>query len=325
MHRYAIALSFLLSVAATYAATDMTGVVVDANSSPIAAAHVYVYKALPKTGASIISPYSYRDCGKHVPVDAKGSFVLKNLDPSLRFDLLAVADGYEPAFAKRVEAIDGPVSIKLSPRPASDASRLITGVVVDPNGKLVVGAIVEPNGYRFERFAPDGHFIRSIASGRIPGVDRLSITNAKGEFALHVPEPNATLDVRVTARSLAPRIERNLVPGQPRTIELTEGATISGHVLKGGKPVKGARVVVLQRDRSNSNDLGRFEIGTNNDGFFLLPNLGPNETYTVDVHDESLGDDIVETRQVKVGDTNTITDLGTLAVVRGGSLVSSVR
>ncbi|HXH41457.1 MAG TPA: carboxypeptidase-like regulatory domain-containing protein, partial [Thermoanaerobaculia bacterium] len=120
MHRLATALSILLSVAAAHAATDLTGIVVDANSLPIAAAHVYVYRAHPKSGVSAVCLSCYRDCGKHVQVDAKGSFVLKNLDPTLLFDVLAVADGYEPAFAKRVDPISGPVSIKLSPRSAAD-------------------------------------------------------------------------------------------------------------------------------------------------------------------------------------------------------------
>jgi hypothetical protein len=87
-----------------------------------------------------------------------------------------------------------------------------------PDGKPVVGAVVEPSGYRFDR---------GVGYGDIPGLEKLSITDAKGEFALRIPAPAGKLDVRVTSRSLAPHIERMLAPGEPRTIRLSEGATTS--------------------------------------------------------------------------------------------------
>jgi hypothetical protein len=232
MKRIGISLFSLLTITAAFASNDVNGVVVDASSKALSGATVYVYTASPKVGVSPFCPSCYRDCGKHEPVNAEGRFRLKALDPKLRFDLLAVADGYEPSLVRHIDPMGGLVTIKLTPRSIADADRLIVGVVVDPHGKPVVGAAVEPNGYRGQR---------GIGYGNIPGVDKLSFTNAKGEFALRIPAADGKLDVRVTARGLAPRIERVLAPGESRTIPLTEGATITGRVMRGSKPVAGAR------------------------------------------------------------------------------------
>lgn len=312
MHRLAIALSLLLAFTAA-ASNDLRGVVVDdSGSKPVANAHVYVYTAFPKIGTSAICPSCYRDCGKHEAVDAEGAFLIESLDPTLVFDLLAVADGYEPAFTRKVDPKSGTVTIRLRPRSSADANRLITGTVVDPEGKPVIGATVEPNGYR------SGN---RVGYGNIPGVDKLSITNAKGEFALVIPDPAGMLDVRVKARSLAPRIERKLAPGQARRIALTPGATISGRVQRDGQPVAGLPVQFAQQDRSSENFLGRFDIATNEDGLFVMTNLGPDETYVVSA---PIDGGVIEPKLVKTGAVETSADAGLLTVERGRRIAGTI-
>jgi Tol biopolymer transport system component len=315
MTRVGIALSFLLTVTAASASNDLTGVVVDASTKALSGATVYVYTAFPKVGVSAFCPSCYRDCGKHVSADRAGRFRLKSLDPTLRFDLLAVADGYEPSFARQIDPMGSPVTIKLTPRSIADAGRLITGTVVDPHGKPVVGATVVPNGYRDEG---------RVTYGNIPGIDRLSLTNAKGEFALRIPAADAKLDVLVTARSLAPHIERMLAPGQSRRIPLIEGATITGHVMRDGKPLAGARVGFVQSNRASSDFLGHFEIGTNDDGLFVMTNLGPNLTYTVYTPMEAHSGGVAEPKIVNLGDDKTNTDAGTLVVGPGRRIAGRV-
>jgi hypothetical protein len=310
-----IAFSFLLTVTAASASNDLTGVVVDASTRPLSGAAVYVYTASPKVGVSAFCPSCYRDCGKHTSVNGAGKFRLKALDPTLRFDLLAVADGYEPSFVGRVDPAGGPVTIKLTPRSIADADRLITGIVVDPHGKPVVGASVTPNGYRIGR---------GVGYGNIPGVEKLSLTNAKGEFALRIPSADAKLDVLVTARGLAPHIERMLAPGKSPTIRLTEGATITGHVTRDGKPVSGARVGFVQKNRASSDFLGRFEIGTNRDGQFVMTNMGPNQTYRVYTPMEGLSGGVTEPTIVNLGEDKTSADAGTLVVRPGRRVAGTV-
>ncbi|HKO59032.1 MAG TPA: hypothetical protein VJ276_24410 [Thermoanaerobaculia bacterium] len=305
MRPFALALLLLISLPAL-AATDLTGTVVDPAAKPVRGAHVYVYAAFPKLGISSVCPNCYRDCGKHEPVNAKGNFRLEALDEMLYFDVLAVADGYEPAFASRVDPKGGPVRIELRRRSIEDADRLVTGLVLDPKGKPVVGAAVEPSGY---------HAARGVGYGNIPGLDKLSITNGKGEFALRMPEAGTKLDVRVTARALAPRIDRLLVPGERRTIRMTEGAAITGHLTRDGKPLAGARIAFMQRNRASSGYLGRVEIGTNDAGFFMMTNLGPNETYVVFAPEVT--DGVVAPKLVTVGADGTSADAGTLTVGPG--------
>jgi hypothetical protein len=331
MKTVGIAFSFLLTVSVVSASNDLTGVVVDAGAKPLSGATVYVYTASPRIGVSAFCPSCYRDCGKHAPADGAGGFRLKELDPALRFDLLAVADGYEPSFARHIDPMAGPLTIKLTPRSIADADRLITGIVVDPHGKPVVGAAVVPNGYRIQG---------RIGYGNIPGIDKLSLTNAKGEFALRIPATDAKLDVLVTARGLAPHIERMLTPGQlsdqslgqapgqspgqARTIPLTEGATITGHVMRDGKPVAGARVGFVQRNRDSSGFLGRSEIGTNDDGLFVMTNLGPNQTYTVYTPMEGLSGGVATPVIVNLGDDKSSIDAGTLVVRPGRRIAGTV-
>lgn len=315
MKRAGVALSFLLTITAASASNDLTGVVVDTSTKALSGATVYVYTAFPKVGVSALCPSCYRDCGKHVSANRAGKFRLKALDPTLRFDLLTVADGYEPSFVHRIDPMGGSVTIKLTPRSIADANRLIAGTVVDPDGKRVVGATVVPNGYR------EGN---RVTYGNIPGVDQLSFTNAKGEFALRIPAADAKLDVLVTARSLAPHIERMLAPGQSRTIPLIEGATITGHVMRGGKPLAGARVGFVQTNRASSDFLGRFEIGTNDDGLFVMTNMGPNQTYTVYTPMEARAAGIAEPKTVNVGDGKASTDAGTLVVGPGRRIAGRV-
>jgi hypothetical protein len=283
-------------------ATTLSGIVLDETAAPIPNAHVYVYTATPKTGVSSLCPSCYRDCGKHTPVDAKGRFKIESLDSTLTFDILTVADGYEPKFTRRVDPSSAPINVQLSRRSREDADRLITGIVVDPDGKPVVGAIVEPSGYRLGR---------RVGFGGIPGLERLSITNAKGEFALRIPSAEGKLDVRVTARSLAPHIDRMLEPGQTRTIRLEGGSTVVGRITRKGVPVVGSRVALIQQYRPSSDFLGRADIGTDEQGRFTLTNIGPNDVYYLFTPLEGTCE-IVEPTLVKTGPDGAITDAGTL-------------
>ncbi|HYK02015.1 MAG TPA: carboxypeptidase-like regulatory domain-containing protein [Thermoanaerobaculia bacterium] len=320
MHRLAIALSLLFTLTAA-ASNDLRGVVVDdASAKPVAGAHVYVYTASPKIGLSAFCPSCYRDCGKKEQVDSTGTFRIEALDPTLFFNLLAVADGYEPVFANKVDPASGSVTIRMTPRSTADADRLVTGTVHDPEGKPVVGAIVEPNGYTIEQKV-GSRTSRRTGYGEIPGLDKLSVTNAKGEFALRMPAAGGKLDVRVTARALAPRIERTLVAGEPRKIALMPGATISGRVLRDGQPAAGIPVKFQQQSRAAANFLGRFEIATNDDGLFVMTNLGPNETYVVSA---AVDGGVVEPKIVKTGADETSADAGVLPVERGRRIAGTI-
>jgi protocatechuate 3,4-dioxygenase beta subunit len=157
--------------------------VTDAAGRPLAGATVYVYTAGPRQGSSPFCPSCYADCGKRRVTDARGRFRIPAVDPGLVFRLLAVRDGYEPAFLAAADPRQGESVLKLRPTDRSpDPERLITGRIVDPSGAPVVGATVEPVGYRtFD----GGEF------GTTPGLDPLAISDQRGEFRFRVPEAGA--------------------------------------------------------------------------------------------------------------------------------------
>lgn len=109
-----------------------------------------------------------------------------------------------------------------------------------------------------------------------------------------------------------------LAPGQPRRIALSEGATITGRVMQqDGKPLAGARVGFRQTNRSAADYLGLVEIATNDDGRFVMTNLGPNQSYVVYSPTEgSMGSGIFEPKTVKAGGDRSDTDAGTLTAGR---------
>ncbi|HYI09891.1 MAG TPA: DUF2012 domain-containing protein [Thermoanaerobaculia bacterium] len=300
-------LAFL--VAAPLFAADLTGRVAGRDGKPLKDAHVYVYTAQPKKGLGVICPSCYIDCGKQVAVDPGGNFRVKSVDDKLQFKLLAVADGHEPAFSEYRNPGPG-FDFELKRRDVSDGARLVRGLVVDPRGKPVVGAIAMLQAMRL----PDG----GIGFGRFPGIDPLSITNAKGEFALRVDSPATLIDVRVHARNFGTRIARELLPGvPPQRIEVNVGATIAGRLVDGRKPLPGVRVAFAQLDRDSEHFLGFEEIATDAKGWFVMTGLGTELEYQVLPRMASLAPLAVPARVVKTGTDCSTADAGTLVTTRG--------
>lgn len=304
-----------LLVAAPLFAAELTGRVTTPDGKPIPDAHVYVYTALPKKGVSIVCPSCYRDCGKEVAVDAKGNYRIKSVDASLKFQLLAVADGYEPALSGYKEELRG-IDFQLTPRDASDEARLVRGKVVDPKGQPLVGAMVTMHAVRMGK---------RVGYGRIPGVEPLSITNRQGEFALRVPDADTLLDVRVNARNYGVKIARELYPGvPPQTISVDVGSTVSGRLVHGDKPLPGVRIAFVQTDRRSENFLGMEEIGTDAKGNFVMTGLGTDVEYRVLPKMESIRPLTAEPKVLKTGGDGSKADAGTLVAARGFRVAGKV-
>ncbi|HVG22933.1 MAG TPA: hypothetical protein VND45_02165 [Thermoanaerobaculia bacterium] len=298
-----------LLLATPLAAADLGGRVLDRDGKPIRDAHVYVYNALPKKGVSVVCPSCYRDCGKEVAVNANGEFRVQSVDPSLKFRLLAVADGYEPALSENHQDAATPFAFALQPRAAGDEARLVRGRVVDPKGKPVVGAMAMLHAV---------HEGKRTGWGKIPGVDPLSITNAKGEFVLRVPDPDMLLDVRIHARNYGVKLARELYPNvPPQTITVDTGAAIAGRLQHDGKPLPGVRMVFVQTDRRSSDFLGIEEIGTDAQGQFVITGLGTGVEYRVFPKMESLTPLAAAAAEVTTGGDGSKSDAGTLAATTG--------
>ena len=133
-------------------------------------------------------------------------------------------------------------------------------------------------------------------------------------------------DLNVEGNGVAPRI----VPGRkpeanPHTIKMTAGATLTGRLVRDGKPVAGASVGLVQANRSSTTFLGDTSIGTDEHGKFTFLNVHPDEDYFVYGLMGSFKDGgAVAARQVRVGGEGATTDAGDLPVVRGHRIKGQV-
>jgi len=80
---------------------DLEGRVITKGGEPVAGAHVLIRTAAVRQGTSPLCPSCYADCKKSGQTDKQGRFRISSLDPELLFNVLVVADGFQPTFAKK--------------------------------------------------------------------------------------------------------------------------------------------------------------------------------------------------------------------------------
>lgn len=250
------------------------GVAADERGKPLAHTTVLVYHAGVKKGYSTFCPSCYSDCGKKVVTDGKGKFLLKDLNPDLWFELLALREGYSAQFVKRVDPAQAPeVKVVLKTKPPSvDLSGVVRGRVVDLDGHPVRDAIVEPVGMIVGR---------TSMYGAIEGLEPMTVTNKKGEFELISQKPTPKMLLKVEARAMAPKFAVAETGGEQQSIALSDGAAISGRLLEGGRPVANAEVGLIAKKRGGfAGDLqvvgapyDEVRIGTRGDGSFTITNV----------------------------------------------------
>jgi hypothetical protein len=207
----------------------LAGRVVSADDKPLADAHVIIDSAAVRQGTSPLCPSCYADCKKSAVTGADGVFRIPSVDPELLFNVLVVADGFQPTIAKKADPAKEPIKVVLSPLDLEklDPKRVLRGVVLDPAGKPLAGARVTAQQFSTEAFR-----------GFSPDIfDRAAVTNLRGEFVLTSKSPIHFADVNVEGNGVAPRI----VPGRkpesnPHTIKLTAGSTLTGRLIRDGKP-----------------------------------------------------------------------------------------
>src|SRR5215467_6160506 len=100
-----LSIIFILWLASGIAAlgengVTMAGRVVNSAGEPLSNVTVMVYHAGLKNGYSTLCPSCYKDCGKRAMTDVNGSYVLRNLNSELWFELLIVRGGYAPTFTR---------------------------------------------------------------------------------------------------------------------------------------------------------------------------------------------------------------------------------
>lgn len=266
-----------LSSAGLLSAADratLSGKVTDNQGKPLENATVMVYHAGVKKGYSTFCPSCYVDCGKRVVTDRSGAFTVKSLDPDLWFELLVIHDGYTATFVDNVDPSKGPAATAvLAPRAAiADPERLVRGRVVDPQGQPLKAVVVIPQGVGTSQ---------SSVYGTIAGLDPMAVTNAKGEFELAYNQKATGMMLEVEARGMATKLAAVATGADRKTITVSDGAVVRGRLVNHGKPVAGAELGVIARERGGfgaslkviGNPYEEIRIGTQPDGTFVITNV----------------------------------------------------
>ena len=249
------------------------GVIGSANG-PVSNAWVFVYSAAPREGAGILCPTCYPDCIKRARTDAEGQFLIEPVDPKLMFRLLVLAKGYRPDFIRDVDPLFGGAHLSLKPLKMTNMAieNRVTAKLIDPEGRPVIGARVDVQGTRYGQYS-----YSSSTTGR---VDPMAVTDENGEFFLDCTNGLDAITVEITARSVAKR-RMWLDTGKAHLIRMTEGVAVTGRLLHEGKPVAGVSVSMNTEDRSSEVFMRGFDVATDSEGRFSLPNIPPNNRFVL--------------------------------------------
>jgi hypothetical protein len=288
---------------------DLTGTVAACDGTPIAGASVFIYTAGPKQGTSSLCPSCYADCQKQAQSDAGGRFKIEALDPALQFRLLVVSAGYESRFVSKVDPAKGAPAITLKPLdPEALKSPLrIKGLVINEQGKPVPGAIVSAEGVGIGPMTRWG--------GTDDYVEPMAIADVNGHFALFcktntVDEVHATASGRGAAKQWV-----TLKPGGDYLVRLPEGVSLTGAILRDGRPLTGIAVTATTKDRACGVFFNLDAVSTDKDGRFLLPNVPPGREFIVSATMKSLnGNGALPDTIITTGDSGSVQDLGKLEV-----------
>lgn len=298
---------------------NLTGKVTDADGAPMKDATVFIYTAGPKEGAGVLCPSCYADCRKRATTDAEGRFTIEDLDPTLLFRILVVAQGHQPEFVSNVDPAAKAVEVGLKPVSGGDTpEQRLRGRVVDDKGKPVPDAVVTIRGVTR---GTTTHF------GANHGVDPAAVTDENGAFVLHGAKPFDSAGVSVEARAMARGVFQRLATGDTvHELKLTEGVSVEGLVVLDGKPLAGVEIGISGADRSSESYVGNFSVATDEDGRFLFVNLPPRTEFYLYGIMRSLADrGCIAAQRVKTQEDGSTLALGDLVVNPGFTVEGQVR
>jgi hypothetical protein len=296
----------------------LRGRILNDDATGVTNATVTIYRAHPKRGSSVTCPSCFPDCNKSARTDGDGVFLIEGLDPSLQFELLVTAPGYETHVFSRADPAKKRTEYSLpfiDPDLYKMPSRL-NGVVLDFEGRPIPGAALNCEGIERGNGTSWG--------GNNQDVPAMIVSDGAGRFISRCSPQVTLVHARVEARGAAPDWVE-LKPGRDMIVRLREGVTVSGRLSAGGAPLTNAVVGLTTREREMGKYFSGFDVSTTADGRFEIKNLPADRDYVFYVRLETMsGRGAFKGRQVHAGANGTSVDLGAMAAERGYNIKGKV-
>lgn len=282
---------------------ELTGQILDSGGEPVTNAVVTIESAYRRHGGNAQCPTCYPEVGKQARTDKDGQFKFAAVDTRLVYKMLVIAKGYEPKFVEKVDLTRGPANLSIWKRaPLNDNEKLVKGRIYSPSGKPVPGAVIEIEGAETDQYTTWG--------GHKQYIDPQTVTGEDGVFSL-ITRPKLKAGIgRIDARGYAQQWVR-VTPNSDYLFVLHEGVSVTGQIMRDGKPIEGLRVAYCGADRSAGSFFQGWDIQTDAQGRFTFPNLPPTNTVVVYALGKSAAlFGTFTTLKVPTGPEKSVKDLG---------------
>ena len=254
------AASWMLALTAVAQNALVEGIVKSKDGHPVEGAVVRVEEFRP-AGAKDMEPAEQL---VETATGPDGRFSLPSLTSNRVYKLKAYAVGFASVLWE--DSSKTPIEMIMSPgeRKESKGKYSLRGKVLGPDGKPLAWARVEPDGIGTDGSTGWGY------ESHFPDHVR---TDKEGGFVFARDERFTRLQVTIEVPGLARTRVWLETTNEANVVQMGLGATLTGRVLKQGKPLAGLRVGVSGTDRNSMLYAGNFETRTREDGTFIFSHL----------------------------------------------------
>ena len=188
---------------------------------------------------------------------------------------MIAANRFQTQIIRSVDPVEGDdLKVELAPVPTDlPPNQRLHGKVVDDDGKPVFGAVVSIWG----ALQNDQNW-----QGRVKNVDKASVTGADGKFLLTSTEEYKAWRLSVNATGFVELSTELLATGDTdHKLTLDPGSSVTGTVIKDGKPIPGVTIGICQTNRGSDQFAGEYVIATDQNGQFLFNSVIPGSKMTI--------------------------------------------
>lgn len=286
------------------------GSVSTTNGEPITNATVTIKGVL--AGRGTVYVFDAPDCNRQAPSKANGSFSFDGLVAETKFQGVITAPGYRAHPFWDADPAAKPLEVKLFAEPTGDdPSQIVLGRVIDSDGKPIAGA-------KIQVYTTHTHKDWHSGGGAF-------YTDEDGRFVIHGGSDFIACSFTIEAHGYVPRSYEE-IPGRPSLYDyrLSRGTTVTGRLLKDGKPVPDAAVGLS--GAKGRGMINHFSAVTGADGRFNFSGVPVDEEYYFFGMMRSLRELGALPRQlVKTGEEGTRLDLGDLNLVKGYKIAGKLQ